>query len=252
MVKLSDLVTYTNEFLNIVQYKDYCPNGLQVEGKPEIETIVSGVTASLELIDAALEKQADAIIVHHGYFWKGDSPQVIGIHRRRLHRLLVNDVSLLAYHLPLDDHIDVGNNSQIGKLLGFSMEGKFGVGGEAQLGCYGSLEKALSPTQFAQHLSNTLGRAPLHIPGSANEIKTVAWCTGAAQSYLSEASKLGVDAFITGEVSEQTVHIARETGVHFYSAGHHATERYGAKTLGEHLSNHFSIKNHFVDIPNPV
>jgi len=252
MEKLSNLVAYTNDFLNIDQYYDYCPNGLQVEGKPQIETIVSGVTASLDLVDAAIERQADAIIVHHGYFWKGDSPQITGMHRRRLHRLLVNDVSLMAYHLPLDDHIEVGNNAQIGKLLGFKLAGKFGPGKEAQLGCYGSLGKALSPTQFAQHLNNTLGRTPLHIAGSSSEINTVAWCTGAAQSYLPEASKLGVDAFITGEVSEQTVHIARETGVHFYSAGHHATERYGVKTLGEHLSQQFAIKHHFVDIPNPV
>ena len=252
MIKLSDFVAYTDDLLNIDQYYDYCPNGLQVEGKPEIASIVSGVTASLELIDAALEKQADAIIVHHGYFWKGDPPQITGMYRRRLHRLLVNDVSLMAYHLPLDDHIDVGNNAQIGKLLGFKMVGKFGIGSEAQLGCYGSLDKVLNPEQFAQHLGKTLGRTPLHIAGSAREINKVAWCTGAAQSYLAEASKLGVDAFITGEISEQTVHIARETNMHFYSTDHHATERYGIKALGEHLSNQFAIKHQFIDIANPV
>ena len=252
MVKLSELVAYTNDFLNIEQYKDYCPNGLQVEGKPDIETIVSGVTASLALIDAAIEAQADAIIVHHGYFWKGDAPQIMGMQRRRLHRLLVNDLSLMAYHLPLDDHSEVGNNAQIGNLLGFNLTGKFGFGNEAQLGCYGTVDKVVSPEQFAQHLTSKLGRTALHIAGSASEINKVAWCTGAAQSYLPEAVKLGVDAFITGEVSEQTVHIARETGVHFYAAGHHATERYGAKTLGEHLSDHFALKHHFVDIDNPV
>jgi len=252
MVKLSELVIYTNELLNIGQYKDYCPNGLQVEGKVNIQTVVSGVTANLALIDAAIEARADAILVHHGYFWKGELPQIIGMQKRRLHRLLINDLSLLAYHLPLDDHVDVGNNAQIGKLLGFKLEGKFGFGNEAQLGCYGRVDKVLSPAQFAQHLSNALGRTALHIAGHANEINTIAWCTGAAQSYLPEAVKLGVDAFITGEVSEQTVHIARETGVHFYAAGHHATERYGVKALGQQLADHFAINHHFIDIDNPV
>ncbi len=252
MVKLSELVTYTNSLLNISQYKDYCPNGLQIEGKTNIETIVSGVTANLALVDAAIEMQADAVIVHHGYFWKGDSPQIIGMQRRRLHRFLTNDLSLLAYHLPLDDHISIGNNAQIGDLLGFKLTGKFGFGQDVQLGCYGVVDKVLSPVQFAQHISRKLGRTALHIAGSATEINQIAWCTGAAQSYLSEAVALGVDAFITGEISEQTVHIARETGVHFYSAGHHATERYGVKALGEHLAGHFALQHHFIDIDNPV
>ncbi|MGD8641012.1 MAG: Nif3-like dinuclear metal center hexameric protein [Gammaproteobacteria bacterium] len=252
MVNLADLTNYTNDLLEIAQFNDYCPNGLQVEGKSEVQTIISGVTASQAFLDAAIDDGADALLVHHGYFWKGEDPCITGMKKRRLARLLQADVSLLGYHLPLDAHPDYGNNAQLARLLGLNTEGRFGRGPGDELGVYGVLEQPMSPEALAGHLKARLGRAPLHIPGTAPEIRTVAWCTGAAQSYIEQAVSTGVDAFISGEISEQTVHVARETGIHYYSAGHHATERYGVQALGEHLAAHFGIAHRFIDIDNPV
>ena len=252
MVSLKMLVNYCNTLLEIDQFKDYCPNGLQVEGRGEIKTLVAGVTASLALIEKAMDLQADAIIVHHGYFWKGEDVVVTGMKRRRLHQLLTNNISLLGYHLPLDAHPELGNNVQLAKLLGFSITDRFGVGDGIALGCVGATHLAISPSEFSLHLNQCLGRLPLHIAGDSATITRVAWCTGAAQDYLESAAKLGVDAFISGEISEQTVHVAREMGVHYYAAGHHATERYGIQALSQHLSDYFGIQAQFVDIDNPV
>jgi len=252
MVTLTELVKYANELLDIHQFADYCPNGLQVEGRPELNFLVSGVTASQALVDAAVDAGADAVLVHHGYFWKGEDPCITGMKKNRLTRLLEANVSLMAYHLPLDAHPDYGNNAQLARLLGFKSEGKFGRGPGDQLGVFGSLDSPMTADALGEHIRVKLGRTPQHIAGSAARINRVAWCTGAAQSYIEQAVATGVEAYISGEISEQTVHIARETGIHFYAAGHHATERYGAQALCEHLAAKFGLKHQFIDIDNPV
>jgi len=242
------IVSYLDNLLDVDRYHDYCPNGLQIEGSEQVHQIVSGVTASQALIEAAIEQGADTLLVHHGYFWKGETAAITGIKRRRIQRLLELDINLLAYHLPLDGHIKLGNNAQLARVLGFSVEE---IAGDAGLLFMGKPSRGLSGEALATHIESCLGRAPLHIPAEKN-IERVAWCTGGAQSYIEEAVTLGVDAFITGEISEQTVHIARETGIHFYAAGHHATERYGVQALGEHLAEQFAIKHRFIDIDNPA
>ncbi|MCK4743070.1 MAG: Nif3-like dinuclear metal center hexameric protein [Sulfuriflexus sp.] len=243
-----EIITYLETLLDVGGYRDYCPNGLQVEGRNEITHIVSGVTASQALIEAAIEQGADALLVHHGYFWKGESPTITGIKRQRIQRLLESDINLLAYHLPLDGHAELGNNVQLARVLELNIEG---ITGDSGLLYHGSLKQACDGDDFAAHIESCLGRSPQHIPADRS-IKRVAWCTGGAQSYIEEAAELGVDAFITGEISEQTVHIAREMGIHFYAAGHHATERYGVQALGTHLSAEFGLKHTFIDIDNPV
>jgi len=248
MISRQKVVTYLDTLLEVSRYRDYCPNGLQVEGCADLEHIVSGVTASQALIEAAIEQGADALLVHHGYFWKGETPSITGIKRQRIQRLLETGINLLAYHLPLDGHIELGNNAQLARVLGLETEG---VSGETGLLYYGRLKQTCSGEVLATHIESCLARAPLHIPAD-RPIDRVAWCTGGAQSYIEEAVELGVDAFITGEASEQTVHIARETGIHFYAAGHHATERYGVQALGEHLAEQFDLKHSFIDIDNPV
>lgn len=252
MVTLPELVKYTNALLDIQQFADYCPNGLQVEGKNQVLNIVSGVTASQALVDAAINAGADAILVHHGYFWKGEDPCITGMKKNRLARLLESNVSLLAYHLPLDAHPEYGNNAQLAEILAIRADGNFGRGPRDQLGVFGTLKSPMSPDALTNHIKSKLGREPQHIGGSSEKIQTVAWCTGAAQGYIEQAVATGVDAFITGEISEQTVHVARETGIHFYAAGHHATERYGVQALGGHLAWHFGIGHQFIDIDNPV
>ncbi|MGB5604894.1 MAG: Nif3-like dinuclear metal center hexameric protein [Gammaproteobacteria bacterium] len=252
MITLNELVDYSATLLSVGQFTDYCPNGLQVEGTAQVERLVSGVTASLAFIEAAIAADADALLVHHGYFWKGEDACVTGMKRRRLQRLLGAGVSLLAYHLPLDAHPDLGNNAQLARRLGFTRAGRFGNDGGLQLGYYGAPDRPRSAADLGAHIQATLGRAALHIPGSAGTIRTVGWCTGAAQSYIEAAAELGLDAYISGEISEQTVHCARETGIHYFAAGHHATERFGVCALGEHLAHRFALQHQFIDIDNPV
>lgn len=251
MVNLRELVAYTDDLLEVYRFKDYCPNGLQVEGRSAVSRLISGVTASQALIDAAIAKKADAILVHHGYFWQGEDARIVGLKRSRIHALLNADISLIAYHLPLDAHPVYGNNAQLGERLGFKVEGQFG-NSEPAIGWYGSLSSPMKATAFVQHLHTVLNRAPLHIPGDSEIINRIAWCSGAAQGYIEQAQQLGVDAYLSGEISEQTVHFARETGIHYFSAGHHATERYGVWSLGEHLAQQFELEHEFVDIDNPV
>lgn len=251
MVQLSDLLDYTGSLLEVDRFRDYCPNGLQVEGRDQIKKLVTGVTANQALLDQAAAEGADAILVHHGYFWKGEDPRVIGMKHRRLSCLLQNQMSLIAYHLPLDAHPVYGNNAQLAERLGLSVEGRFGLD-EPAIGMYGRLGKPMPVGDFLARIEQALGQAPLHIAGEMETIQSVAWCSGAAQSYIEEAASLGVDAYLTGEVSEQTVHIARESGLHFISAGHHATERYGVQALGEHLAQQFGLQHQFIEIQNPV
>jgi dinuclear metal center YbgI/SA1388 family protein len=252
MATVYELVRYADELLKIAAFKDYCPNGLQVEGRAQVRTLVSGVSASLALLDAAIDHGADAVLVHHGYFWKGEDARVVGYKKQRLQRLLAADVSLIAYHLPLDAHPELGNNAQLGKLLGLRVTGAFDTESGLGLGLIGEVDAPCDGDQFALHIARTLGRAPLHVAGLQRPIRTIAWCSGGAQGYIERAAALGVDAYLTGEVSEYTVHIARETGLHFFAAGHHATERYGVRALGEHLAQRFGLHHEFIDLDNPA
>jgi len=251
-VSLADLNSCLNRLLKPGDFRDYCPNGLQVEGRPHISTLISGVTASQDFLQAAIEKGADAILVHHGYFWKGEDPVISGIKKTRLKTLLDNDLSLFAYHLPLDAHPQLGNNAQLGEKLGFRTEADLDPLHKSRVGVWGYLEQPCSGETLASRISSTLDRKPFHIPGKAKIIEKIGWCTGSAQSYIELAHEAGVDAYITGEVSEQTVHFARETGMHFFAAGHHATERYGVQAVGQYLAEEFSIYHEFVDVDNPV
>lgn len=251
MAGLKDIVSYTNSLLKIASFKDYAPNGLQVEGKDSVNCVVSGVTASLALIEEAIKRNADAILVHHGYFWRNESAEITGMKYQRIKALMDYDISLLAYHLPLDAHPELGNNVQLAKQLGIIVEGDMNIDGMG-LGNMGRFEQAYSVQGLSDHIEAILGRKPLAIAASSEEIKTLAWCTGGAQHYIHDAIALGVDAYISGEISESTVHTARESDIHYFSAGHHATERYGVKALGEHLAEKFAIEHHFVDCDNPV
>ncbi|TVP88152.1 MAG: Nif3-like dinuclear metal center hexameric protein [Thioalkalivibrio sp.] len=231
------------------RFEDYCPNGLQVEGRPEIRRIVSGVTASQALIRAAIEQEADLILVHHGYFWRGEPQPVVGMKRQRLQALLQHGINLVAYHLPLDAHPELGNNAQLGLELGLTQEGPLRPDG---VGLVGRLREACPAEQFAARIGTALGRPPTWVQGGMHPVRRLAWCTGGAQSMLATAAGHGVDAFISGEISEQTTHEARELGVHYFAAGHHATERYGPRALGAWCAERFGVDHCFVDIPNPA
>jgi dinuclear metal center YbgI/SA1388 family protein len=252
MMMVHELAAYLGDFLDVAAFDDYAPNGLQVEGRLHIGQLIGGVTASQALIDAAIERQADAILVHHGYFWNGEDPCVTGMKQRRLKSLLAADISLLAYHLPLDAHAQLGNNAQLARLFGCLVQGSFGGRGGPDLAMYGELPHAMSALQLRQMIARVLQREPLHIAGADKDILRLGWCSGGAQSYFEAAVALGLDAFISGEVSEQCTHIARETGVHYFAAGHHATERYGVQALGQHLNERFDLAFEFIDIDNPV
>ena len=243
----TELESYLKTFLNIDAYKDYAPNGLQVEGKNEINKIVTGVTACQALIDAAIELKADAILVHHGYFWKSEPEVITGFKQKRIKSLLMNDMSLFGYHLPLDGHEELGNNALLGKLWQLQ-----DITPEPGLVRLGELKHALSINDFVKKISESLERSALHLPGGPEMVKTVAWCSGGAQGYINQAIEWNADVYISGEVSEQTTHLAKECGIHYLAAGHHATERVGVKALGEHLEARFGLECIFVDIANPV
>lgn len=247
----TELSQYLADFLHVSAFKDYAPNGLQVEGKDEIHTLVTGVTACQALIDEAIRLNADAILVHHGFFWKNEPEVITGMKQRRIKALLKHDISLFGYHLPLDAHPMLGNNATLGRQLGIIDAEAIEEVAQGLL-WRGKLDLAVSASEFSHTLENTLGRAPLHIGDSDAKIQHVAWCTGGAQDYIDVAASLGVDAFISGEVSERTFHSAVEQGIHYYAAGHHATERFGIEALGRHLAREFDLVHHFVDITNPV
>lgn len=252
MVALSELIRYCDALLGASGFHDYAPNGLQVEGRAEVVRLVTGVTASAALLERAIDAGADAVLVHHGYFWKGEPSPVTGMKARRLAMLLRHDVSLIAYHLPLDVHRVYGNNAQLGKRLAFEIDGYAEAGGVPGLLAYGRLRVACSPDEFADRLACLLGRTPLHVGTGPRIIRQVAWCSGAAQRFVAAAVNLGVDAYISGEISEPTTHEAREYGIHYFAAGHHATERYGVQALGEHLATRLQLDHCFIDDPNPV
>lgn len=248
-VSTQTLEQWLNSTLSTAAFNDYCPNGLQVQGKPTISHIISGVTASQALIDVAAQRQADAILVHHGWFWKGEDPRVLGTRKRRLAALLTHDINLLAFHLPLDAHPVLGNNAQLARVLGLVAEPATVSNG---LLWFGSMPDVSTLAQIASRVEQRLQRAPLVIGAEALPVQRIAWCTGAAQNMLDQAISGGAQVFITGEVSEPTVHLAREAGVGFISAGHHATERYGVQALGQAIAQEFGIRVDFVDLDNPV
>ncbi|MCG7490338.1 Nif3-like dinuclear metal center hexameric protein [Vibrio sp. Of14-4] len=252
-MKNTQLEQIINEKLSPQLVKDYAPNGLQVEGKLEVQSIVTGVTASQALIEKAIEKKADALLVHHGYFWKGEPEPIRGMKGNRIRALIKNDINLFGYHLPLDIHPELGNNAELARLLDIQVEG--GLEGHPQsVAMFGQLKHPVTGKEFAQRINQALNRSPLHIAPENSEklIETVGWCTGGGQDYIELAAKHGLDAFISGEISERTTYSAREMNIHYFAAGHHATERYGVKALGEWLAKEHGLDVEFVDIDNPV
>ncbi len=251
-MQLEQLCKFCDDYLQVADFDDYCPNGLQVESTQEVKHIVCGVTACLALIEAAIEAGADTLLVHHGYFWKGESQPISGFKGRRIRALIKNNLNLIAYHLPLDAHPVVGNNAQLAKIMGWSVEGSFGSVGVHDIVFHGLLASAMTIHELGASMASKLGHPPHIICASEKPIKTLAWCTGAAQSYIEEAAECGVDAFISGEVSEHTYHFAKEAGIHYIAAGHHATERYGVQALASIIAARFGVKQQYIDIPNPV
>lgn len=261
-VSTRELCAWLDTTLRVVSFKDYCPNGLQVEGLERVSHIIAGVTASQALIEVAIDRGADAILVHHGWFWRGEDPRVRGTQRTRLAALLAANINLIAYHLPLDAHPTLGNNAQLASRLGLVADRQQPDGsdpsnpprtaGASNLIWLGSMPGAATLGQVAKQVSARLGREPLVVGAADQPAQTIAWCTGAAQGMFSEAIDAGANVFITGEVSEPTVHLARESGVGFIGAGHHATERYGVQALAQAVQQQFGLKVDFIDIDNPV
>ena len=248
-MKRQQLVEYLDGLLQPEKFRDYCPNGLQVEGRAEVVRVVAGVTASQALLDVAVARGADAVLVHHGYFWKGEDGRVTGIRRQRLKTLLANDINLLAYHLPLDAHPELGNNAQLARRFGWLPDGRFG---EQDIAWLGNVEAPTTAGQLAAHIGVGLARNPMLIGDPARPVRRLGWCSGGAQDYFEQAIALGVDAFVSGEISEQTVHLARESGVAYLACGHHASERYGVAALASHLNRNCGLQCEFVDLDNPV
>ncbi|WP_018230206.1 Nif3-like dinuclear metal center hexameric protein [Methyloversatilis universalis] len=243
------LQRHLDDLLEAARFKDYCPNGLQVEGAPEVHKVVCGVTASQALIEAAIERGAQALLVHHGWFWRGEDGRITGMKRARLARLLAHDINLFAYHLPLDAHAELGNNAQLGRVLGLTPTG---VAGDQGLLWLGETAQPVPASVLAQQVGAALGREALLVGDTARSVRRVAWCTGGAQGYFEQAIAEGVDLYLSGEISEQTTHLARESGVPYIAAGHHATERYGVRALGAHVAAQFGLQVDFVDIDNPA
>jgi dinuclear metal center YbgI/SA1388 family protein len=250
MIELITLENYCNQLLAAESFDDYCPNGIQVEAGSRVNKLMVGVTASQALIDAAAEWGADALLVHHGYFWKGEPQPLRGIKGQRIGSLYRKGISLLAYHLPLDAHSEFGNNRQLGDRLGLSQAEPSTAG--HGLVWSGEFAQPQSAQALAEKLAAVLGREALHIAAQRQQIKRIGWCTGAAQGYIDQAAALQLDAYISGEISEATVHLARELDIHYFAAGHHATERYGVEALGRHLAQRYQLEWRFCDIDNPV
>jgi dinuclear metal center YbgI/SA1388 family protein len=249
MTARRDIEQHLQALLRVDAFRDYGPNGLQVEGRAEVRRVASGVTASLAFIDAAIAAGADTLLVHHGLFWRGQDGRLTGWLRERVARLMAHDLNLFAFHLPLDAHETLGNNAQLGARLGLQADARFG---EQALGFIGAAGAHGTLPALAAAAQAVLGRAPLVLPGDGRPLARVAWCTGGAQGYFEAAIAAGADAFVTGEVSEPQAHLARETGVAFLACGHHVTERYGAPALGEHLSATFGVEHRFIEVDNPA
>jgi dinuclear metal center YbgI/SA1388 family protein len=250
MTDLHVIATYCDELLGAATFQDYCPNGIQVEGERPVRRLATGVTASAALIEEAITWGADAILVHHGWFWRGEDPRLVGMKGRRVRTLVRAGLGLLAYHLPLDAHSALGNNRQLADVLGFREA-------TATPLCdgilwRGRLARPVLAAALAAHIATALGREPTHVAGRTGPLDQVAWCTGGAQGYIEQAATLGVDAYLSGEISEQTAHQARELGIDYFALGHHASERYGVRALGGHLAARFGLEHRFIDLPNPA
>jgi dinuclear metal center YbgI/SA1388 family protein len=252
MIHRTELLDALDALLQPANFRDYGPNGLQVEGVPQVRKIVSGVTASRALIEAAIATGADTIFVHHGLFWRGQSGCVTGWMKQRLALLLAHDINLFAYHLPLDAHAELGNNAQLGIKLGLVGQSHFGEQDLGWLGERADGQVFTSAQALADHASFVLNRPVALINGAQAAIKKIAWCSGGAQSYFEAAIAAGADAFITGELSEPQAHLARECGVAYLACGHHATERYGAPAVAAHVASQFGLTHEFIDIDNPA
>ncbi len=248
-LRRDELRDYLDGLLEAGRFSDYCPNGLQVEGRTEVGRMVCGVSASQALLDEAVRLGADAVLVHHGWFWRGEDLRVTSVRKRRLATLLVHDISLFAYHLPLDAHPVFGNNAQLACRLGWKSEGRFG---DQDIGYIGRPEVPLTAAAVAAALESALGRTALLVGAGDRMVRRLAWCSGGAQNWFEQAMLAGADCYVSGEISEQTVHLARESGVPYIAAGHHATERYGVMALGEHLQEKFGLDCRFVDFDNPA
>lgn len=253
MIHRDQIAAACDHQLRAADFKDFTVNGLQVAGGDHVKRIMTGVTACQALLDEAVAWQADMVLVHHGYFWKNEPVAITGMKQRRIKTLLDHDISLLAYHLPLDAHAEMGNNAELAKRLGWKVEGCIdGELGEGLLWS-GRVTQPLSVNMLAAQIANTLYREPLVIEASqVGAVEKIAWCTGGAQDMITAAFEAGAQVFVSGEISERTTHLARELGIHYIAAGHHATERYGVQALGEWLSDEYDIEHRFVDIDNPA
>ncbi|HEX6708155.1 MAG TPA: Nif3-like dinuclear metal center hexameric protein [Albitalea sp.] len=249
MASRDEIESYTNTLLEVGRFRDYGPNGLQVEGKAEVRRLVSGVTASRAFIEAAIADQADAVLVHHGLFWRGHDGRITGWLKQRVELLLAHRVSLFAYHLPLDAHPELGNNARFGARLALEADARFG---EQDLGFIGSPQEPQALAVLVERLQQQLGRGATVVPGDGRPIRRVGWCTGGAQGYFEAAIAAGADVYITGEISEPQAHYARETGVAFVACGHHASERFGAPAVAAHVAAKFGLAHRFIDIDNPA
>ena len=244
-----ELRGYVDALLEAARFRDYCPNGLQVEGRGQVRRVLCGVTASQALIDEAVRRDVDAVLVHHGWFWRGEDGRVTGFRKRRMAALLAHDISLFAYHLPLDAHAELGNNARLGRLLGWETTGRFA---EQDIGYLGVPLQPSFSGELAARIGNVLGREALLVGDATRPVQRVAWCSGGAQGYFEQAILAGADVYVSGEISEQTVYLARESGVPYIAAGHHATERYGVQALGRHLAENYGLSCEYFELDNPV
>jgi dinuclear metal center YbgI/SA1388 family protein len=252
MAKLTDIIQWCNTTLKSNEFKDYAPNGLQIEGKEEVKKILCAVTASQEAIDAAIAQNADMLLVHHGYFWKGEPYPITGMRGKRIKSLIQNDISLVGYHLPLDSHPSLGNNAAIADILGLENIEALDPSEKHPIGNTGYLKQSMTPEGFKQFLTERLGFDTVHLKADKSTIHKVGYCTGAAQDYISKAYEQGCDAFISGEVSERTYYEAKELDVHYYACGHHATERYGVQRLAKAIADEFNIEFSYYELNNPI
>lgn len=253
MIYRDQLVAACDHQLRAAQFKDFAINGLQVAGTDCVKRVMTGVTACQALLDEAVAWKADMVLVHHGYFWKNEPVAITGMKQKRIKTLLDHGINLLAYHLPLDAHAELGNNAELARRLGWKVEGCIdGELGEGLLWS-GRLTQSSSIQALAAQISQALQREPLVIEApQVGEVERIAWCTGGAQDMITSAYEAGAQVFVSGEISERTTHLAREMGIHYIAAGHHATERYGIQALGEWLADEYAIEHRFVDIDNPA
>ena len=252
MAQLKEIIQWCDQTLNTHEFKDYAPNGLQIEGRSDVQKILCAVTASQEAIEAAIAQNADLLLVHHGYFWKGEPYPITGMRGKRIKSLIQHDISLVGYHLPLDSHPTLGNNAAIAECLALENLQALDPSERHPIGNIGFLKQALSATEFRDYLTARLGFNTIHLPAEKNQIQKVGFCTGAAQDFIGKAAEQGCDAFISGEVSERTYYEAKELDVHYYACGHHATERYGIQRLAKAISEQFNIEYSYFELNNPI